>query len=344
MSNLERNIGLDIVRIVACFLVVLYHVPMVAGYDFHDIGSRALNSSMFYIGRCAVPLFFILSGYLLLPIKDEVILFFKKRMMRIILPTTFWFIIFNVVGKGFDNPNNSFWIAKTPHFWYLYALIGVYIILPVLSVWYRNSSSKERLVYLILWLLSLLLIVINEHFPVSFDYSHQGMLYSTPFHSLLYISGYIGYFLVGAMIRDNQEAINRRLGRFILLAIVLYVILIVVFRLFAGVEETNSIAYCSLTTSILSSTIFIVLNRIGSWIKSKGKITEGGKFGLVSITEYVSNATFSIYFMHVLILEYMPVDSIGGYTRLAIGVLVFISSYIIYKILSLIPYSKYLLG
>lgn len=278
MPNLRRNIGLDIVRIIACFLVVLYHVPMVAGYEFHDIGSRALNSSMFYIGRCAVPLFFILSGYLLLPIKDETPLFFKKRMTRIILPMVFWFVVFNLVGKGFDNPNNSFWIAKTPHLWYLYALIGVYLILPVLSVWYRNSSNKERLVYLILWVFSLLLIIINEHFPISFDYSHQGMLYSTPFHSLLYVSGYVGYFLLGAMIRDNQETtINRYFGKIILIAIVLYVLLIVIFKFFVGVSESNTIAYCSLSTCLLSSTIFIALNKIGSWIKGKETKAGGGQ-------------------------------------------------------------------
>ena len=346
MANTERNIGLDMVRIIACFLVVLYHVPQytAAVYEFHDIGSRALNTSMFYVGRCAVPLFFILSGYLLLPIKAGTSYFFKKRLTRIVVPAILWFLIFNVVGKEFDNPNNSFWIAKTPHFWYIYALLGIYLVLPIMSIWYRNSTIKEKLFYLLLWVTSLLIVVINEHFPITLQYNHQGMLYNTPFQSLLYVSGYIGYFLVGAMIRDNMEVINMYLGRIILFSLVLYVILIVAFRCYAGVSNSNSIAYVSLTTCLLSSTIFILLNRIGGRIRTKVAITYWGKNKVFSIMEDVSNATFPIYFMHVLFLEYIPVETIGGYSRLIICTVVFISSYFIYKILSVLPNSKYLLG
>lgn len=48
--------------------------------------------------------------------------------------------------------------------------------------------------------------------------------------------------------------------------------------------------------------------------------------------------------MHVIILQHIHVESIGGYSRLLITIVVFAISYVIYKLLSYIPYSKYILG
>ncbi len=347
MKKTERIIGIDLIRIFACLLVILYHVPQftAAGYEFHDVGSRILNSSLFYVGRCAVPLFFIISGYLLLPLKTNISSFFRKKLSRLVIPTVLWFIIINILGKSFDNPNNTFWIAKTPHFWYMYALFGVYLILPILSYWYLGTTTKVKLVYLFLWAVSLFFIVINEHFPIRVEYSHQGMLYTTPYHSLLYISGYMGYFLLGAIIRDSMSFIIRTIKIMLPIALCIYVLLIVIFRQLYGVSEPNSIAYCSPTTCLLASILFVLFLFSGERINRIFAKKCDGNFMIISrIITTVSNATFSIYFMHVLFLEYLPIETIGGYSRMAIGIFVFTASFVVYKILSFLPFNKYLLG
>ena len=160
----NRNFGLDLLRIFACFLVILYHVPQYiqGGMEFHDIISRILNSSFFYLGRCAVPMFFIMSGYFILPLKTDTKSFFSKRITRILIPTLLWFLFYQFLGTTYDNPVHSFWINKTPHFWYLYALLGIYLTAPIVTPWYREASIKIKCFYLILWFMTLLFVINND--------------------------------------------------------------------------------------------------------------------------------------------------------------------------------------
>lgn len=66
--------------------------------------------------------------------------------------------------------------------------------------------------------------------------------------------------------------------------------------------------------------------------------------GVSKVVCELSNATFSIYLMHVMVLQHIQVESIGGYSRLCISIIVFTVSFVVYKVLSFIPYSKYILG
>lgn len=341
MKKADRNIGLDLLRIFACFLVILYHVPQfVQGtIEFHDIISRALNSSFYYVGRCAVPLFFIMSGYLLLPLKSDADVFFKKRFTRIVVPTAFWFLLYILFGKVFDNPVHSFWIDKTPHMWYLYALMGLYLAAPIVSAWYKEAKTKVKVLYLILWVITLL-FVLRDHAPLTYQFTHQGMLYTSPLMSLLYFSGYIGYFFLGAMIRDYYDALKKHLAIIIAGGLVLYILVQFIGIKVFETTNANIIAYCSIPTAILSSIFFLGFYVLGN----KLTISNIGGGTIKRIVTDLSNATFSMYLMHVLILENVQIETIGGYSRLLIAIIVFVISYLIYKLLSLIPYSKYILG
>ncbi|MBC8743158.1 acyltransferase family protein [Lactobacillus sp. Marseille-P7033] len=69
---MERNYGLDVVRIIAIFFVVMNHVYESA-YNLSGVGPHILSSQQlwsgylgFTIGRVGVPLFLMLTGYFLL--------------------------------------------------------------------------------------------------------------------------------------------------------------------------------------------------------------------------------------------------------------------------------------
>lgn len=270
----ERNIGLDLLRIFACLLVVMYHVPMLidAPLVFNDISSRALNSLMFYFGRTAVPIFFILSGYFILPLRYGTTEFFKKRISRVLFPTAFWFIVYYLFGKSWYNPNVTLWTEKAPHLWYMYALLGIYLIAPIISQWYKMVSIKEKLFYITLWGISLLLVLSKS--PISLEFNHQGLLYSTPYHALLYVAGYIGYFVLGAIIKEKSAWILNHAKQIFSFCVITYVVLVLICHFVLDLSDSNTIAYLSLPTSLLSMSIFVLFLLIDNVIFKTKNMTK----------------------------------------------------------------------
>ena len=66
----QRTIYLDVVRVVACIMVILMHAP-ISGVGTEEHGSFLVLDS--YLTTPCVPLFFMVSGALLLPCKESVL-------------------------------------------------------------------------------------------------------------------------------------------------------------------------------------------------------------------------------------------------------------------------------
>ena len=83
---------IDFLRIFACFLVVISHScdAFVSAMDNSDSFHIAVAIGSFV--RPCVPLFAMMSGILLFPVKTDLATFYKKRMSRIIIPLIFWSI------------------------------------------------------------------------------------------------------------------------------------------------------------------------------------------------------------------------------------------------------------
>ena len=104
----ERIVFIDYIRVVACFLVMLVH----ASENFYGADSSGLagNVSMlateanrfwvaFYDGgvaRTCVPLFIVVSSFLLAPMRPEQTMsdFYRRRFLRIIPPMVAFMLIY----------------------------------------------------------------------------------------------------------------------------------------------------------------------------------------------------------------------------------------------------------
>ena len=123
--NKRENIGwIDLLRVTACFLVVFAHCcdPFVARFDTDRptfLQGCALGSAV----RCCVPLFVMMTGVLLFPVRNGMSEFYKKRIGRIAVPLIFWsvmlpvlyFIYLNYITTT-DNPTidmSAFTLEKT---------------------------------------------------------------------------------------------------------------------------------------------------------------------------------------------------------------------------------------
>ena len=144
----------DHLRLIAAISVIYMHVaadPLRAGItaDWHIINVFTC------IGFIAVPLFFMMSGYLLLsnPKTEDIGVLFKKRLPKLLIPLIGWtfvalFWIF-LNDKSFPGTVDKLISAlHTPvfvHFWYVYTLIAIYVVSPILCAALRNLNKKAHI-------------------------------------------------------------------------------------------------------------------------------------------------------------------------------------------------------
>ena len=190
--NKRKNIGwIDLLRVTACFLVYspIAVTPFVARFDTDRptfLQGCALGSAV----RCCVPLFVMMTGVLLFPVRNGMSEFYKKRIGRIAVPLIFWsvmlpvlyFIYLNYITTT-DNPTidmSAFTLEKTitkiwtfifnfnydtTPLWYLYMLVGLYFIIPIFHAWLERATRKDIKLFLSIWGISLFLPYIKMAAP-----------------------------------------------------------------------------------------------------------------------------------------------------------------------------------
>jgi surface polysaccharide O-acyltransferase-like enzyme len=94
-----REVPLDIIRILACIMIVAMHSPLPTGE-----GNGLFLSTLSYFTAPGVGLFFMISGALLLPIKTDTRFFFKHRFLKVAVPAVFWtvYIYAAIFGCGMN--------------------------------------------------------------------------------------------------------------------------------------------------------------------------------------------------------------------------------------------------
>ena len=220
--NKKRIIYLDVVRVVACLMVILQHSPMPS---LGEVNSVLLSATSFLSYPC-VPLFFMVSGALLLPVEHPSsgsLLFIRKRISKILFPTLFWtffYLVVRMIVK--DQPIGWVNILSIPFspqghgfLWFMYVLVGLYLIAPIISHWLRQSSKKELEFYLALWFMTLSFTHLENILYISEGYNNV----------LYYFSGYIGYFVLGYYLHTFIKNLGR--DKFMVVIILLVVPIII---------------------------------------------------------------------------------------------------------------------
>lgn len=98
-SQAGHIVWLDVMRFVAIFMVVCCH----CADPFNVSPAARLNPDFNFWGsifgsmlRPSVPLFVMITGLLLLPVKQEMSPFYKKRIPRILFPFLIWSVLYNL--------------------------------------------------------------------------------------------------------------------------------------------------------------------------------------------------------------------------------------------------------
>lgn len=222
----ERIVFVDYIRVIACFMVMLVH----ASENFYaaDASGLAGNVSMlaneanrfwvaFYDGgvsRVAVPLFMIVSAFLLVPVKQGVSMqqFYKRRFMRILPPFFCFMLLYTFLplawgGMTWEQSMNDLKMlpfnfpSMAGHLWFMYPLISLYLIIPVVSPWLERATAKEERMFIALFALSTFTPWIHRFVSPEI----WGECFWNGFSALWYCSGYLGYLVLAHYIRYHLD-------------------------------------------------------------------------------------------------------------------------------------------
>ena len=291
----QRDTSLDLIRIIACTMVVLMHSPMPT-----ENANGLLLSSLSYFTAPCIGLFFMVSGALLLPppIASEsntALPFLRKRLKRVLVPTLVW-TLFYIAIKLLDGNMTIDEVLKTMAsipfsaqghgvLWFMYTLIGLYLVTPILHAWLRKASEKEIRFYLLLWLVAMCYPLLQMFVLV--NNTTTGILY--------YFSGYVGYFLLGYWMQRYGEKLSLKVAALLMCVSVFAPIVVKIMHL--EVDFYSLFWYLS---------VFVVAQCVFWW-----KVMKSVQFVLLlsdrtkSLLTLFSNLSFGIYLSHIIIMRHI---------------------------------------
>jgi surface polysaccharide O-acyltransferase-like enzyme len=313
-SQGDNFLPVDLIRTVAIVLVILLHAstePYTKIELMSPQGVQIWWASNIYdsIARVCIPLFVMLAGALLLqPSKsDEPIrVFYKKRWARIGLPVIFWGILyfawgFLVDGKTFDADSVVQGVLTGPYyqFWFLYLLVGLYILTPILRVFMKHASNRILKYALFVWFIGTAVMPLLTLF---------GPYYLSA--NFFVFTGWIGYFVLGAYLLKIR--VSQKILIVGLIGGSLWTIIGTYLTVGSLGESFSHFFYDGFSINIIiaSAALFLLLMAVPTQnLQEKHPIIN-------CLIKLISANTLPIFLLHVIVLETLQ----NGYLGLTISI------------------------
>lgn len=336
-EQVNRDYSMDILRIMASLAVVLIHVSA-RYFLFSEINSFNWKISNLFLSctRWCVPIFFMLSGCFLLDKKISIKILWKKYVLRLLIILISWNVIYHIprhksiIFSISDIINLFFSPGAGFHLWFLYSLIGIYIVIPFLHKIVQCGLSRYLL---LLWFLTCVFLR-NINFPNGCD------LFTSNIIHFPFCIEYIGYFVLGYFLnKEISLSINQRKLIYSIGCVSLIVIMVGTYVLcrFTGNRSEYFYDYLNIFNVLVSIALFVFF-RYDVHVCYKGRLSVKMK-KLISLLSFSS---LGVYLIHVYVLiiiskfiTYLSFDAL--YAIPIIWLTTTVISFIISFILSKIP-------
>lgn len=360
----------DYIRVIACFMVMLVH----ASENFYGADSSGLAGNMsmlatesnrfwvsFWDGgvsRTAVPLFMIVSAFLLVPMKPGMSMtdFYKRRFMRILPPFIVFLLLYTFLpllwgGMSWDQSLNDLRLlpwnfpSMGGHLWFMYPLLGLYLFIPIISPWLERATAKEERIFIGIFVFTTFIPFFHRFVNAEL----WGECFWNEFTLFWYFSGYIGYLVLAHYIRVHLQW-NRSKRFWVGIASFAVGAVFTAWSFWLKGVPGVLIATPDIEWAWQFCTPNVLLATFGAFLlftcieqrQAPALITDLGKL------------SFGMYLMHMFYLAFFAGLLIGGDRANpllpvwlcipVIAVLTFVSSAVTAKVLSLLPGSKYYIG
>lgn len=362
---MKRIVFLDYVRVFACFLVMVVH----ASENFYGAaGSSDMAGPQSFLAseadrlwvsvydgfsRMAVPLFMIVSAFLLAPMKREQTSwqFYRQRAVRILPPFFVFMVLYSTLPLLWGQIDaQTSWTdlsrillnfpSQAGHLWFMYPLISLYLFIPVISPWLSKATAKEERFFIGLFLLSTCMPYLNRWFGEVW-----GQCFWNEYHMLWYFSGFLGYLVLAHYIRVHLTWNRPKrlvVGSLLMLAGAAATIWSFYTQAVPGETLATPVieigwAFCTINCVALTAGTFLLFTCI-TRPEAPRLVTD------------LSKLSYGMYLMHIfwlglwvtLFKHTLELPTVAAIPCIAVST--FVSCYAATKIISFLPGSRWIIG
>ena len=309
MLTRKRELRFDVIRVVAILMVLLVHVSayLVIKYPNTSKAEFIIANVFNGLSRAGVPLFVMLSGALLLnedrPFDTKT--FYKKSLLTMGLLLVGWLAfyaaLYGLILPPFKGEAASLKAAwdfivsfkgtDCAHLWYLFMVVGLYLMIPVLRLFVKRENRPYILGAVIACFVAQNFARTAELFTM--DWTVNLSAFIEKFH-MEPCTGYIGYLLLGWYLTNFEPKKPLRLALYALAAVVLILSILFVQSYIDYISNIRTYLYgqLSLMPYLYGAALFVLISQL-----CKGKETTG------KLTASLSRFSFGIYIIHILFYE-----------------------------------------
>jgi len=325
----KRLIGLDLVKIIACFLVIALHTCNTTNSQV------SISSIIAYASVIAVPLFFMVNGYLLFGKTKQNKWYSYKKIVRILFLT---FILNGIICLFYAISEHRFWNPIPEivlnlffqegffwHFWFFGALLLIYLVFPLLDNLYLHKQKYFIILSGFLIFTQCAIDALNIYFVIKYNdtiYSHIPQAF--------WIESHFSYFILGGVLKLIKPRITKSVALgsiFLLYGLTIAYQFFIEKNFYAGIKceyfHDNLLIIC------LSTILFIYISNI-----QQIKIKNSGK-----MISTLASLVMVIYIIHPFVIMFYY-QFIRIYINIIQLFMVFIISALLSWMLLKIPYAK----
>ncbi|MCR4763371.1 MAG: acyltransferase family protein [Lachnospiraceae bacterium] len=307
----DRNRRFSILRVFAGFGIVLLHTANVSEILYRDSitpGQTALSLGIVYCMMWAVPCFLMVSGALLLdPARmitmEKLFSHYLKRVFLALLVCSVFFRFFDMMmgEEGFylmfvpDGVWQMFHGTGWAHMWYLYLLIGLYLLLPFFRMITAHSTDRELCYLLVVY------AVFLSVFPL-FRTIDAEIAFTLPTAGI-----YPFYFFAGYVLYKGKWKIDRK-AAFLMTVIATGLIMMLTKSRYSGLSGDAASFADGLIASYSSP--LIVIQSVGLFslvccgtAKEPSENKSAARGWLTEFIDLFDSCGFGIYLLHMVFLR-----------------------------------------
>jgi surface polysaccharide O-acyltransferase-like enzyme len=301
-SNKKIGIPDDLIRALAMFLVVLLHASNDA-LEASSVPAGDWWTSVVYksLSLSCVPLFVMLSGALLLQpakVNEPIRVFLRKRLSRIGLAFGFWSGVYiawsfytSKIPVTLSNVSQSIWYSLFSgayyQFWFIYLIVGLYLIAPILRVVIAYGEHKIVRYLILLWFVGVAIVPLIQ-FASGYTLNSGVFL----------LGGFIGYFVLGIYLLKIQLGTGILYGLLIAsVAFTIFGIWLMTYPLSSLSQSSYFFGYLTVNVIVGSIALFLIL------LKFRPDWPGTNHIWFSRVVHAISKNTLPIFLFHVIILE-----------------------------------------
>ena len=350
-ANSSKIQWLDTLRTLATVGVIIIHVssPLVNMTYGKNMPYWWLGNVVDSAVRFAVPVFLMLSGATLLGKDYNLSEFYKKRVLRVLIPFLFWILVYWIFRwtmlKTSQQPHNFHdvwqWACDlfmkegvSKHFWYIYMILFIYLFVPFLGKGLRKLSNNLILFILIGWVILCFALrsITLSYYQWTDQYSYKFLGYFI----------YTGYLVLGFYLsKFPVSSVKIRISSAIVFILTIFIASVSTYFFSKNSHrlDLSIYGYLTLNTIIQSIAIFLLIRDFSF----KNKL-------ILQIQNTISDYSYGIYLVHIIVIGVFfrngiywsfsnPLISLPLLTIMVLG-----CSFGIIYVLRKIPLGKYVAG